>query len=119
VVNNTGVIWASRFDSMWALKGELWRARQDGRAPQQWPIRRWVARDFVTGCPDLVVVDARGGVINYVSVLIASDPTFARVWTKYRQIAQFNGLRVLKRDSADCSILTPHPRLAAQGLTLP
>ena len=32
VVNETGVIWASRFDSMWALKGEIWRAalRPDG-----------------------------------------------------------------------------------------
>ena len=29
VVNNTGVAWASRFDSMWALKGELWRVRFD------------------------------------------------------------------------------------------
>ncbi len=119
VVNNTGVIWASRFDSMWALKGELWRAHEDGHAPQQWPIRRWVARDFITGCPDLVVVDARGGVINYVGVLIASDPGFARVWTKYRQIAQFNGLRVLKRDTPDCSVPTVHPRLASQGLTRP
>jgi hypothetical protein len=119
VVNNTGVIWASRFDSMWALKGELWRARQDGHAPQQWPIRRWVARDFITGCPDLVVVDARGGAINWISVLVASDPGFAQVWTKYRQIAQFNGLRVLKRDTADCAAAVPHPRLAAQGLKLP
>ena len=29
VVNETGVTWASRFDSMWALKGEVWRARFD------------------------------------------------------------------------------------------
>ncbi len=114
VVNNTGVIWTSRFDSMWALKGELWRARLDGRAPQQWPIRRWVARDFITGCPDLVVVDARSGAVNFVSVLVASDPSFAQVWTRYRQIAQFSGLRVLKRDAADCSTVTKRPRLAAK-----
>lgn len=119
VVNNTGVIWASRFDSMWALKGELWRAHLDGRAPSQWPIRSWVERDFVTGCPDLVVVDARGGVTNYVSVLIASDPGFAAVWKRYRQIAQFNGLRVLKRDTADCGVLPPQPRQISQMSILP
>jgi len=119
VVNNTGVIWTSRFDSMWALKGELWRARQDGRAPAQWPIRRWVARDFITGCPDLVVVDVRGGGINYVSVLVASDPAFAHVWTRYRQIALFNGLRVLKRDSADCGEAGPRPRMAASDYEAP
>jgi hypothetical protein len=118
VVNNTGVIWASRFDSMWALKGELWRARQDGRAPANWPIRHWVARDFIEGCPDLVVVDVRGG-INYISVLVASDPTFAHIWTRYRQIALFNGLRVLKRDSPNCTETTSHPRMAANELDIP
>lgn len=101
VVNNTGVTWASRFDSMWALKGEIWRARQDGAAPKEWPIRRWVVKDFIANCPDLAVVDTREG-INYVSVLIASDPEFAAAWSRYHQIAAFDGLRVLKRDAAGC-----------------
>ena len=101
VVNNTGVTWASRFDSMWALKGEIWRAKQDGTGPRDYPIRRWVAKDFVENCPDIAVVDTREG-INYVSVLIASDPDFAAAWNRYHQIAAFDGLRVLKRDSAGC-----------------
>jgi hypothetical protein len=109
VVNDTGVVWASRFDSMWALKGELWRTRQDGAAPKQWPIRHWVARDFVANCPDMVVVDSRQG-INWVSVLIASDPAFARTWSYYRQIAAFDGLRVLKRQGSACIPLDPGGR---------
>jgi hypothetical protein len=95
VVNNTGVVWASRFDSMWALKGELWRARFDPAAPKEWPVRRWVARDFVAGCPDLAVVDTRES-LNYIAVLSASDPAFAMAWGQYRQIAAFDGLRVFK-----------------------
>jgi hypothetical protein len=105
VVNNTGVTWASRFDSMWALKGELWRAHQDGTAPKAWPIRRWVAKDFIRGCPDIAVVDMRG--INYVAILAASDSEFAEVWSNYRQIAAFDGLRVLKRDTPNCTLETP------------
>ena len=102
VVNESGVSWASRFDSMWALKGEIWKARQDGRAPKQWPIRRWVARDFVAGCPDIAVVDTREG-INYVGLLVELDEEFARAWSHYREIAAFDGLRVFKRDEAGCS----------------
>jgi hypothetical protein len=94
-VNNTGVVWASRFDSMWALKGELWRARFDPAAPKEWPVRRWVARDFVAGCPDLAVVDTRES-LNYIAVLSASEPAFASAWSQYRQIAAFDGLRVFK-----------------------
>jgi len=109
VVNNTGVTWASRFDSMWALKGELWRAKQDGMAPKAWPIRRWITRDFVATCPDLAVVDTRGG-INYVAVLSASDPAFAEAWSRYHQIAAFDGLRVLKRDEAGCKAPPPYGR---------
>ena len=102
VVNDSGVSWASRFDSMWALKGEIWKARQDGRAPKEWPIRRWVARDFVAGCPDIAVVDTREGT-NYIGVLVASDEEFARAWSHYREIASFDGLRVFKRDEAGCA----------------
>jgi hypothetical protein len=102
VVNNTGVVWTSRFDSMWALKGELWRVRFDPSAAKEWPIRRWVAQDFVSGCPDLAVVDRRGGV-NYVAVLSASDAAFARAWSRYKRIDAFDGLEVYRRDAAGCT----------------
>ncbi len=102
VVNNTGVVWTSRFDSMWALKGELWRVRFDPAAAKEWPIRRWVAHDFVTGCPDLAVVDRRGGV-NYVAVLSASDAAFARAWSRYRRIDAFDGLEIYRRDASGCT----------------
>jgi hypothetical protein len=102
VVNNTGVAWASRFDSMWALKGELWRARFDAAAAKEWPVRRWVAHDFIVGCPDIAVVDTREGVVNYVGVLSASDPAFARAWSRYRRIAAFDGLVVYRRAAAGC-----------------
>jgi hypothetical protein len=113
VVNNTGVAWASRFDSMWALKGELWRVRFDPAAAKEWPIRRWVAHDFITGCPDIAVVDTRPGVVNYVGILSASDPAFARAWSRYRQIAAFDGLVVYRRGTAGCI----DPWVAAQAPT--
>ena len=120
VVNDTGVTWASRFDSMWALKGELWRARRDGATPTEWPIRRWITRDFVANCPDLAVVDTREG-INYVAVLSASDPAFAEAWSRYHQIAAFDGLRVLKRDDAGCTAPPPRtkPRVTAMVMEPP
>ena len=118
VVNETDVSWTSRFDSMWALKGEIWRARQDGRAPKEWPIRRWVARDFVTGCPDLAVVDTREG-INYVGVLVASDEDFARAWSRYREIAAFDGLRVFKRDEEGCAGEPLPPGRTPQAAAVP
>ena len=118
VVDNTGVVWTSRFDSMWALRGELWRARHDGRDPKAWPIRKWVANDFVKGCPDIVVVDSRSG-INFVGVLVASDATFAKAWTHYHEIAAFDGLRVLKRQSADCSPGKSLPRVASMAFPTP
>ena len=102
VVNNTGVTWASRFDSMWALNGELWRVRFDAAGAKAWPIRHWVAHDFIVGCPDIAVVDTRQGVVNYVGVLSASDPAFARAWSRYRQIATFDGLVVYRRAAAGC-----------------
>jgi hypothetical protein len=101
VVNETGVIWASRFDSMWALKGEVWRARFDPEAAKEWPIARWVAHDFIAGCPDIAVVDTRE-TTNYISVLRAADPAFARVWSRYRKIASFDGLLVYRRSRAGC-----------------
>jgi hypothetical protein len=109
VVDDTGVTWASRFDSMWALRGELWRARTDGKPPAEWPMRLWVAQDFIRGCPDLVVVDRRRGAedINYPSVLAQADADFAEVWARYAQIATLDGLQVFKRNSEGCT--TPPP----------
>jgi len=101
VVNETGVAWASRFDSMWALKGEVWRARFDPSAAKEWPIAHWVAHDFIAGCPDIAVVDTRG-TTNYISVLSTADPAFARAWSRYRQIETFDGLVVYRRDRASC-----------------
>ncbi|MGE0415894.1 MAG: hypothetical protein AB7O80_03730 [Acetobacteraceae bacterium] len=101
VVNNTGVTWASRFDSMWALKGELWRARFDPHASKAWPVARWVVHDFIAGCPDIAVVDTREGT-NYIAVLSAADPAFARAWSRYRQIDAFDGLTVYRRGKAGC-----------------
>ncbi len=101
VVNNTGVAWASRFDSMWALKGELWRARFDPAGTKEFPIRRWVAHDFIAGCPDIAVVDTRE-TTDYIRVLSVADPSFARVWTRYKPIASFDGLTVYRRGKAGC-----------------
>ncbi|MDJ0389389.1 hypothetical protein QMO56_14820 [Roseomonas sp. E05] len=102
VVNNTDVTWASRFDSMWALRGELWRAHRDGTAPEEWPIGRWVVQDFMEGCPDLVVVDRRGESMNYPAVLSQANPGFAAVWARYRQIAVVDGLQVYRRQGEGC-----------------
>ncbi len=101
VVNNTGVSWASRFDSMWALKGELWRARFDPLLASEWPVARWVVHDFIAGCPDIAVVDTREG-LNYIAILSDSDPAFARAWSRYHQIDAFDGLTVYRRGKAGC-----------------
>lgn len=101
VVNETGVTWTSRFDSMWALKGEAWRARLDPAAAKAWPIRQWVSRDFIAGCPDVAVVDRRGPT-DYVALLSAADPAFARAWSRYRLIEAFDGLAVYRRGTGGC-----------------
>lgn len=95
VVNETGVIWASRFDSMWALDGEIWRAKKDGRAPDAFPIRRWVTADFRRACPDVVVVDRRSP-LDYVTLLERADPAFLELWRSYVRIASFDGLVVFR-----------------------
>jgi hypothetical protein len=100
VVNSTGVAWGSRFDSMWALRGEMWRTAQDGRAPADWPVGRWVAQDFRAACPDIVVVDRRSPAIDYVDILSRADHDFVRIWSMYRRIATFNGIQVFRRTRA-------------------
>ncbi len=102
VVNNTGVAWASRFDSMWALQGELWRARFDPAATKEFPVARWVAHDFIAGCPDLAVVDTRPGAPDYIGVIGKADPAFGRVWTRYTKIAVLDGLTIYHRGRAGC-----------------
>jgi hypothetical protein len=102
VVNNTGVVWSSRFDSMWALVGEVWRRKIDGHVPREWPVHRWVVEDFLAGCPDLAVVDEREG-IDYVGTLASFDMRFKRAWSAYRQIAAFDGLRVFRRQALHAS----------------
>jgi hypothetical protein len=101
VVNNTGVAWASRFDSMWALKGEVWREGFDRAAAKDWPIARWVSHDFIAGCPDIAVVDTREPT-DYIHVLKMADPAFARVWSRYKRIDAFDGLVVYKRALGGC-----------------
>jgi hypothetical protein len=118
VVNNTGVVWTSRFDSMWALRGEMWRTQEDGHAPKEWPIRQWVARDFVKGCPDIAVVDVRGS-INFAGYLVSSDADFAKAWRHYRQIAMFDGLRVLKRQGETCDDSKSTTRVVSAAIPSP
>jgi hypothetical protein len=101
VVNETGVTWASRFDSMWALKGEVWRATFDPDAAKEWPIARWVVHDFIAACPDIAVVDMRQ-TTKYIKVLSAADPAFTRAWSRYHPIASFDGLMIYKRNRAGC-----------------
>ena len=110
VVNNTGVAWASRFDSMWALRGEAWRAAFDPATAKEWPVARWVTHDFVAGCPDLAVVDTREET-NYIAVLSASEPAFARAWSRYKPIAAFDGLVVYRHVKGGCV----DPWIAAEG----
>jgi hypothetical protein len=124
VVNNTGVIWSSRFDSMWALVGEVWRRKFDGDVPREWPVHRWVVDDFLAGCPDLAVIDEREG-IDYVETLSSFDTRFKSSWSEYRQVAAFDGLRVFRRQASRSSVAglrctgggAPPPPLTRSGGT--
>jgi hypothetical protein len=89
---------------MWALKGEVWRAEFDPEAARNWPVARWVADDFIAGCPDIVVVDVLGKT-NYIKVLGDSDRDFASVWTRYRPIAAFDGLVIYRRGKGGCPVI--------------
>jgi hypothetical protein len=103
VVNNTGVVWSSRFDSMWALVGEFWRQRIDRDVTREWPVHRWVVQDFLAACPDLAVVDDRDGV-DYVGILSSFDPRFKTAWSDYQQIAALGRLRVFRRQAEGPSV---------------
>jgi hypothetical protein len=98
VVNNTGVTWGSRFDSMWPLDSLLSGLQHDAKTDHDWPVARWVTTDFVNSCPDLVVVDRRGRV-DYVSFLSHADPAFLKLWSQYHRIAAFDGLVVFRRST--------------------
>lgn len=104
VVDTTGVVWTSRFDSMWALRGALWYAGQ-GKGASPWSVRRWIVTDFVEGCPDLVIVDDRDG-LDYIRVLSAL-PEFAAAWSGYRQVAAFSGIRAFKLEAPRLAMLEP------------
>ena len=110
LVNETGVAYASRFASTWALYGVQARAG----APGLPPVARWMAADFLAVRPDLVVVDDSDG-LDYLGLLGAADPRFAAAIAEYRQIAAFDDLRVFRRAAGDhvvgCG--TPLPRTAA------
>lgn len=105
VVNETGVAWASRFDSMWALQGEVWRSRFDPAGARNWPVVRWIAGDFIAGCPDIVAVDVVGGT-DYIKILSDGDRDFARVWQHYQPIAAFDGLVIYRRNKGGCPIVS-------------
>jgi hypothetical protein len=89
VVNNTGVRWASRFDSMWPLHAAI------NSPPPDWPVAAWVAEDFLRTCPDLVVVD-RGAPANYVALLSKAEPAFRKAWALYKPIGSFDRLLVYR-----------------------
>ena len=99
VVNETGVVWASRFVSTWALYGEHLRAERagPGTAAATAPVAgRWMVEDFLAVCPELVVVDDRDG-LDYPRLLGAADPRFVPVWSAYQMVAAFDGLRAFRR----------------------
>jgi hypothetical protein len=103
VVDDVGVTWTSRFDSMWALRGQLYRAQREGdQTESNWPIRQWVTADFLAYRPDLVVVDDRDG-LDYLGVLTVDD-AFARAWAEYRQIATIDALRIFSRQAASSTV---------------
>ena len=87
---------------MWALVGEVWRCKTDSDAQRDWPVHSWVVADFLSGRPDLAVVDEREG-IDYIGTLSGFDTRFKDAWFQYRQIAAFNGLRIFRRQASRLS----------------
>ena len=109
VVNETGVAFASRFASTWALYGAYWRAADDpGSAAGVPAVARWMAEDFLAVCPDLVVVDDGDG-LDYARLLGAADARFAAAWSAYRQVTAFDDLRVFRGPRRDVAPASPTP----------
>lgn len=94
-VNDTGADWSSRFGTMWALRGEIWRERRGDIDASSTPIRQLVIDDFVARRPAAVLVDEHAQ-IDYLRGL-AKSPVFAQAWTAYTFRAAAGGLRVFER----------------------
>ncbi|HEX7966963.1 MAG TPA: hypothetical protein VF502_01995 [Stellaceae bacterium] len=95
VINETGIEWSSRFGTMWALRGEVWRERRgeiDASLPR---IRQLVVDDFVAQRPAAVLVDDHAQV-DYLREFAAS-PVFAQAWTAYRLRGVTGGRRLFER----------------------
>jgi hypothetical protein len=93
VVNETGVAWASRFPSAWVLYATHLQTLNGMPGPNvMWPVVDWMVQDFVAICPDLVAIDGRDGV-DYL-YLLQQNANFAQIWTTYRLISTFEGVRV-------------------------
>ena len=52
-----------------------------------------------------------GGVDGRYHVLSAAEPSFVRVWSRYKEIVAFDGLKVYKRGKGGCI----DPWVAAEG----
>ncbi len=94
VVEMAGTAWASRFASMWAVRGEVLTAGRAVAPPTR--ARRWVVQDFLAACPDLVVVDTALR-FDYPAILSDADPAFARAWSHYVPIGTIDTLRAYRR----------------------
>jgi hypothetical protein len=116
VVDDAGVAWASRFDSMWALRGALWRAHL-GERKALWWLRGWIVSDFVRSCPDLVLVDDRDG-LDYIGALSVSKE-FAVAWSHYQEVASFDGVRIFSPAEANNASMMHTPRGPAGKDTSP
>jgi len=96
VVNQTGVRWASGFDTTWALLAESSLAQKGDASAQGRPILGKLVEDFVARPPDMVAIDARDA-FDYVGTL-SGQPAFASAWREYREeAAGIVGFRVFTR----------------------
>jgi hypothetical protein len=97
VVNQTGVVWASRFASTWALYAAYLRSLSNTSDPDVMrQVVDWMVQDFLAICPDLVAVDGRDGV-DYLHLMQAADVTFAQAWAAYRFLSAFERVRIYHR----------------------
>jgi hypothetical protein len=106
VVNETGVRWASRFCSMWALAEE--RAQGARGDAASGPILTWVVDDFLATRPEMVAVDEHASV-DYLATLL-SAAAFAREWASYREKAPAAGLRIFERRGSGYSGRSGEPQ---------